>query len=109
MEILKQESGLDSRIQSENILIVQYSAQRCAPCHALEKKLTDYVNTFPEVSAVYIPTEDFSELAAQAGVFTVPTILVYVRGKLTIRESGYFSLQSILSKIDQYRTFLNDE
>ncbi len=106
MEILKQESGLDSRIQSENILIVQYGAQRCAPCHALEKKLTDYVT---EVSAIYIPTEDFPELAAQAGVFTVPTILVYVQGKLTIRESGYFSLQSILSKIDQYRTLLNDE
>ncbi len=109
MEILKQESGLDSRIQSENILIVQYGSQGCAPCHALRKKLADYVNTFPEVSAIYIPTEDFPELAAQAGVFTVPTILVYVRGKLTIRESGYFSLQSILSKIDQYRTLLNDE
>lgn len=106
MKILTQESDLNTQIQSETILVVQYGAQSCAPCHALQKKLTDYADSVPGVSALYIPTEDFPELAAQGGVFTVPTIFVYVQGKLTVRESGYFSLQGILDKIDQYRKIL---
>lgn len=106
MKILTQESDLNTQIQSETILVVQYGAQSCAPCHALQKKLTDYADGVPGVSALYIPTEDFPELVAQGGVFTVPTIFVYVQGKLTIRESGYFSLQTILDKIDQYRKIL---
>ncbi len=40
------------------------------------------------------------------GVFTVPTIFVYVDGKLTIQQSGYFSLNQVLDQIEKYEQLL---
>ena len=47
-----------------------------------------------------------SGLCAQLGVFTVPTIFVYAEGSLTVRESGYFGLEGVLRKVEQYESML---
>lgn len=54
-----------------------------------------------------MPIEDHPEEAARAAVFTVPTVLVYVEGKLSIRASGYFSLDAILAKVERFIDLMN--
>ena len=49
------------------------------------------------------PFDGERKLAAELGVFTVPTVFFYVDGKLTIRESGYFSMEQIFNRIERYR------
>lgn len=42
------------------------------------------------------------EASAQFGILSVPTVAAYVCGKEVARESGYFSLDQILDRIDRY-------
>ena len=42
------------------------------------------------------------------GVFTVPTVRFYMDGKLAVDESGYFSLDRMLDRVERYLKMLSD-
>ena len=107
MKKLTKEENLQDIINSEKILIVQFGSQLCGPCFALKHKIDIWNENHPKVKSIYVQAEDFRKVAADFGVFTVPTILVFVEGKITIREIGYFSLEDILSKIERYIEIMN--
>ena len=46
--------------------------------------------------------------SAQMGVFTVPTVRFYMDGKLAVDESGYFSLDRMLDRMERYLKILSD-
>ena len=88
------------------VLILQFGSQSCAPCKAIHARLDRWLDLHPAVCGVYVPIEDFPQLAAQNQVFTVPTVLVYVDGRCTLRESGYFSLDELLAQAERYLDLL---
>ena len=102
METLKSSDLLPHLLKRSQILLLQYGAESCLPCHGIQRKLDHWHVLHPEGNCLYIPIETFGQLAAQEGIFTVPTVLVYIQGKLAMRESGYFSLDLLLSQIERY-------
>lgn len=88
---------------------LQFVSYACAPCQAIRNKLDDWILCHSGVDSLYISVEDYPDVAAQQGVFTVPTIFLIVNGQLTLRESGYFSLDALLEKAERYRSFLLEE
>ena len=102
METLQDEIQLETAISSSPVLVVQYGSATCGPCHAIRQKLEIWNQQADYAHLLYIPLDRFPALAAQAGIFTVPAIQVYIRGKLFLQESGYFSLEDILNKIQSY-------
>lgn len=89
------------------IEIIQFGSETCLPCRAIREKIEHWAVSYPPVRYRYMPIEDHPEKAARAAVFTVPTVLVYVEGKLSIRASGYFSLDAILSKVERFIDLMN--
>ena len=87
-------------------MIVQFGAESCAPCKALQNRIRIWNQAHPHVLHIYADISALPELCAQMGVFTVPTIFVYVEGKLTLRQSGYFSLDEMLEQVEKYRRML---
>lgn len=108
MEVLKSAEHLQRMLQKETILILQFGSESCAPCHALRCKLDAFCQNHKKVTGRYVPIEEFKKLAAQESVFTVPTILVYVQGRLALQESGFFSLESLLQRIERYIDLLEE-
>ncbi len=106
MRTLKSSEELAMLLGTEKLLVVQFGANSCAPCSAIRKKIETWAAR-ANVAAVYIPIETFPELAAQAGVFTVPCLFVYAEGRLTVRESGYFSVEDVLAKAKRYHEMLS--
>ena len=102
MRELTKTENLQDIIEQEKLLIVQFGSQLCGPCFALKHKIDLWNESHPQVKSIYVQAEDFREVAAGFGVFTVPAILVFAEGRVTIRESGYFGLEDILSKIERY-------
>ena len=94
-------------VQENRLVLVQFGAESCAPCSAIKRKIMAWNEEHAQIPYLYIPAEQFPELCAQLGVFTVPTIFVYAEGKLTIRESGYFGLEELLRKVERYEEFLS--
>lgn len=87
--------------------IVQFGSSACAPCFAIRNKLDKWVAQHKGVDSVYISVEDFPEVAAQEGVFAVPAVFVIADGRLTLRESGCFSLDELLARCEQYFSMLH--
>ena len=84
------------------IFIVQFGSKSCLPCVAIKEKIEAFKKENNCVSFGYVSVEENQELSAKEGVFSVPTVLVFIMGKLFLRESGYFSLDEIFSKIRRY-------
>ena len=69
----------------------------------LEKLIADH---FPKLKMYYSYTSNTPEISAQLSIFTIPTLLVYFEGKLTIQKSRTFSLQELTTEIDRYYALL---
>ena len=106
MITLNNPAELDLLLRENLLVLVQFGAESCAPCSAIRRKITAWNKGHAQIPYLYIPTEQFPELCAQLGVFTVPTIFVYAEGRLTIRESGYFGLEELLRKIERYEEMI---
>lgn len=109
MRDVKEGETLQKLAETHRILVAQFGSASCTPCTAIKQKIEEWLHRHPDIGGVYLSIDKFPQEAAQAGVFSVPTILAYVEGKPTVRESGYFSLESIFRQLERYCTLLNEE
>ncbi len=92
---------MDDLIQNTPFVLLQFGSEKCAPCHSISYKLEQWQLQHGNVVIRYIPIEQFPELPAQLGIYSAPTILTYIDGKLFQRESGYFSLEQLLEQFSK--------
>ncbi len=94
--------NLDEFAKSTPVLILQFGEDICGPCHAIRAKLDKWLEAHDKVSARYVDIEDHLALCSQMGIFSAPTVIVYVDGRVAAKESGYFSLDALLDRIERY-------
>lgn len=104
---LGKEENINFVLGQSRVVILQFGTAACAPCTAIKDRLDRWSKDHNMVETRYISLEDFPELAATFGIFSAPTVLVFVEGQLTIRESGYFSLDGILKRTERYINLLD--
>lgn len=91
---------LERLIQSEAALLVYFSTGSCNVCKSLKPKVDTAVqNEFPEIKAVYVPSDVLPEVAGQHRVFTAPVVLVFFHGRETIRKIRTFSVEELVHEI----------
>ena len=86
-------------ISNNDIVIIQYGAATCMPCHSIKNRITTWQEDQKDIPAYYVSLEENMEIAAQRGILSAPTVEVYIEGRLSIQKSGYFSLDEILEKV----------
>lgn len=106
MRILKKSDNLNEIIAKEKEIIVQFGEKRCLPCQDIKEKILKWQENRSDIQYIYIPFEEFPKLAASYSVFVVPAVFVYIQGKLTLQASGYFGLDDILNKTENYLKML---
>lgn len=99
---------LEDLIAASPVFLLEFGSQTCGPCGAIRDKLSSWCSAEAMADAVYIQVEEFPEIAAQAGVFSVPTIIAFVEGKAALQVSGYFSLEDFLAKVQRYVDVLQE-
>ncbi len=72
--------------------LVDFYATWCGPCRMLEPVLEEFAE---DNSVIQIDVDQFTELASQFGVMTIPTLIVFEDGKLVVRDVGYKSLDQL--------------
>ena len=93
---------LQELLSSSPVVLLQVGGDDCAPCHAIRRKLDLWLESHPGVTARYVDISAQRALCAQMGIFSVPTVIVYMEGRVLIRKSGYFSLDSLLEQTERY-------
>lgn len=107
MLTLEKDISIQELARKNDIFIVQFSSETCAPCTSIRVRIDAWLKELPSEMAQHIASRHVSidenpEMAAQNQVLSFPTVVVYVYGKETIHESGYFSLDNVFDRIERY-------
>ena len=84
------DDDFDTKVKSEDISILQYSASWCAPCRALKPVMEKLSDEFKDKANFYYADIDENAInsASAAGVRGVPTVVVYKKGQEVARKVG---------------------
>jgi len=87
-------------VESTPAILCYFSTSTCRVCKVLKPKVLDLISEhFPEMKAAWIDIERAPLVAGQQSIFTAPTILVYFKGKETLRKSRNISIAELEREI----------
>lgn len=90
-------STFNELISSKDLVLVDFSAEWCAPCKMQAPILKELAGHIPnnKVKIIKIDVDKNQELAARVNVRGVPTLILYKKGQPVWRRSGMTSLQDL--------------
>jgi thioredoxin 1 len=89
-------------IQSEIPVLIDFYADWCGPCKTLGPIIQQVKNDMGEsVRIVKIDVDANQGVAGKLNVMSIPTIMIYKKGKQLWRVSGVQSKQAIIAKLNE--------
>ncbi|MDQ7084339.1 MAG: thioredoxin family protein [Sulfurovum sp.] len=86
--------ALKSTIKDEVGVLLYFSGEHCSVCHTLRPKFKAvFDKEFSQLKQLYLDIEEYREIALDYGVFSVPTMIVFMEGREFAREGRLVSLQ----------------
>ncbi|MBN2722535.1 MAG: thioredoxin family protein [Deltaproteobacteria bacterium] len=87
--------------------LAYFSTPQCNVCKALKPKIISLIEeNFSKVNFIYVDTTEKPELSGQLSIFTVPTIILFVEGRESVRLSRNLSLFELEKTISRPYGFL---
>ena len=90
-------------INSEKPVLVDFFATWCGPCKMMHPVLEDlHAKIGDKARIITIDIDKNQRLAATYNVRSVPTLMVFKKGKLEWRESGVQQMEKLEQILEQY-------
>ena len=90
-------------LQSSRPVLVDYWADWCAPCKQLSPIIAELADQYGDkVTFVKVDTNVNTNTAAQQGVLSLPTIQIFVGGKVVKSFQGGKTKATLLRAIEEY-------
>lgn len=88
--------------QSDKLVLVDFWAQWCGPCKNLGPVLEEIANeNSDKVQIAKVNVDDFKELAANYGIRSIPTMLLFKNGQVQSTLVGNLPKSEIIKKIEE--------
>lgn len=92
--------NIKNSIETNQAVLVYFSAPSCNVCHALKPKLLEAIEAnFEEFVIESVDISKNEDIAPHFGVFTIPTILVFLDSKEFLRKSRNMSVDEVIREI----------
>jgi len=89
-------------IQSEKPVLVDFYADWCGPCKAMEPLVKEVAKAVQDKGRIVkVNIDKQMQLAQTYNVSAVPTFMVFKKGQMLWRHSGMIDKNSMLSKLMQ--------
>jgi len=96
-------SKFNEIIKSEKLVLVDFSAEWCAPCKALAPILKEVKQSMGDsVRIIKIDVDTNPVIAQNLQISGVPTIIIYHEGKQKFRQSGVVPASQLIQLLKQY-------
>ncbi|KUG13195.1 thioredoxin [Elizabethkingia miricola] len=90
-------------IQSDRPVLINFFATWCQPCKVMSSVLnTVKRNVEEEARIVKIDIDQYQSIAAEYGVRSVPTLLLFKKGELLFRQSGVMDVNSLTAELKKH-------
>lgn len=90
-------------IGQQGLVVVQYYATWCGPCKMLKPVLEQIGTEMTDVKFFRVDIDLFRNQAIEAGIKSVPTVVLYKDGEEVDRQSGYQPKERIQAWMNQFK------
>ena len=102
METINSVNEIMEKIQNEKMVLAYMTTGDCNICKDLYPKIQNMLLKFPAINGVRAELDVETKLVGQYNVFMVPTIILFIEGKETIRRSRTVSIGELTDAIERY-------
>ncbi len=96
-------SKFKTLISSDKPVLIDFSAEWCAPCKALSPILKELSNNLGDkVKIIKIDVDKNPVIAQNLQISSVPTIMIYKAGLQKFRQSGVIPANQLIQLLNQY-------
>ena len=92
-------------ISGNDIVLVDFWASWCGPCRAFAPTFTKASEANPDIVFAKVDTEAEEQLAADAQIRAIPTLMAFKKGHLVFNQAGALPPAALEDLIKQVREF----
>ncbi|MUW15016.1 thioredoxin [Halorubrum sp. CBA1125] len=86
--------GFDEIVADHDVVLVDFYADWCGPCQMMEPAVEQLAND-TDAAVLKVDVDQYQSLAAEYGVQSIPTLLVFADGERVERMVGAQSAESL--------------
>lgn len=92
---------IDEIIDRCEYLLIEFSAEWCAPCRLFEKVMETVAPDYPEFTFATIDVDKEKALAEEFAVRSVPSLMILRNKVVLYAEAGALSMSTLRELLDQ--------
>lgn len=97
-------AGLAARVPASRLLLVDFRADWCAPCRAMEPHLAAFARSTGDVDVAKLDVDANPDAPETYSVLAVPTLILFRGGAEVARASGFHDRGAIERLVAPHRT-----
>ena len=90
-------------VGQQGLIVVQYYATWCGPCKMLKPVLEGLSEEMSDSKFYRVDIDLFRTQAIEAGIRSVPTVVLYKDGEEVDRQSGYQPKERVAAWLNQHK------
>jgi len=92
---------LAAYIESDKPVLVDFNATWCAPCRTMHPIVAEISNTYEsKLTVVSVDVDDFPEWADKYHISSLPTFMIFKKGKIILTHEGSTTKEDFIAKIE---------
>lgn len=95
-------SDFESTLKENDVVLVDFYADWCGPCRALQPSLESLAADFEGKAVISkVNVDQESEISSEFGIRSIPALLYFKKGELASKQVGLQSKASMAANLDQ--------
>jgi len=98
VKLIKTEEEFNREIMNDKV-VVDFFANWCGPCKMLAPIVEEVSNELEKITFIKVDIDEMESLPRQFDIMSIPTLLIFEKGELIKRHTGYIDKDELVQFI----------